>query len=150
MNALQIVQTIQDKKGQHVSATWQRQAKTRKGCPHIIAKRTSVYVRSGINFANLGEVKNGIEKGERGEVQSLPWGHWREGFFPFIIDHNGMEYIRLYPASFDNLKPSVEWSLDGKPATFDDVKSFLLASEFPKEEKPECFTVKAESVIEIN
>ena len=149
MKAIEIVENLNGKKGQHISATWQRQAKTLKNCGVVVGKRTKVFVRSGINFANISEVKNGISQNERGEVQALPWGTWREGFFPYIIDHKGVEYVRLYPSAFDNLKPSVEWTIDGKPATFDQVKPFLLASELPKDEKPLCFTVKAESVLEI-
>jgi len=150
MNALEIVENLKNKKGQHVAATWQRQAKTRKGSP-IIGKRTQVFVRSGINFANLSAVKSGIESGERGEIQPI-WkgkGQWKQ--FPFILFHvdTGVEYVRLYPAAFDNLKPSVEYTLDGKPATFEQVKPFLLESELPSDEKPDCFTVKAESIISI-
>lgn len=145
MNASEIVENLKGKKGQHVAATWQRPAKTYKNCPHVIAKRTSVFVRSGIDFANLATVKNGIESGERGEVQPLPWGKWKQ--FPYVIEHNGVEYVRLYPAAFENLKPSVEWSINGKPAKFEDVEPFLLASEL--KEKNECFVVKAENVIDI-
>ncbi len=149
MNALQIAEALMDKKGRHVRATWSRACKTFKGCPYVIAKRTSVFVRTGINYEHLSTVQNGIEKGERGEVQALPWGNWREGCFPYIIDHNGTEYIRLYPATFDNLRPSVEYTKDGLPTTFDEIKEWLLASEYPKDERAECFTVKAESIIEI-
>lgn len=150
MKAIEIVQELQNKKGRHIRATWSRMAKTFANCPHVITKRTSVFVRSGINFEHIAVVQNGIEKGERPEVQPLPWGQWREGFFPYVIDHKGIEYIRLYPATFDNLTPSVEWTIDGTPANFEKVKSFLLSSELPKkDEKPLCFTVKVESIIGI-
>lgn len=148
MNAQEIVSNVVTRKGQHVRATWQRVAKTFKDCPLLIVKRTSAYVRAGIEYANLALVKDGIANGERGEVESLPWGEWAK--YPFIITHKGKEYVRLYPATFANLAtPTVEWSIDGKPATYAQVEPFLLASEKRKddEEKPLCFTLKAEDVI---
>lgn len=141
MNALEIVSNVQSRKGQHVKATWQRIAKTFKDCPLLIVKRTSAYVRAGIEYANLA-MNEGTETGE------LPWGEWAK--YPFIIAHKGKEYVRLYPASFANLStPSVEWSIDGKPATYTQVEPYLLASEKRKddEDKPLCFTLKAEDII---
>jgi len=150
MKATEIIQQIESRRGQHVLVTWQRVAKTLKGASSLlIVKRTSAWVRSGINYANLGEVKEGIADGTRGEVQPLPWGEWIQ--FPFIIGHKGMEYVRLYPATFDNLVPSVEWSINGRPATYEAVEPYVQSSEKRKSEddKPLCFTVKAESVISI-
>jgi hypothetical protein len=115
MNAKQIVENLQNHKGQHVQACWTRPMKTRKDVPMSIVKRTCAYVRAGIDYANLRTVKEGVESGERAEVQGLKWGQWSE--FPFIIAHKGVDYVRLYPAVFANLKPTVEYSIDGKPAT---------------------------------
>lgn len=150
MNAIEIIQQIENRRGQHVKVTWQRVAKVLKGAQSLlIVKRTSAWVRSGINFANLGTVQKGIESGARGEVQPLPWGEWMQ--FPFIIEHKGVEYVRLYPASFDNLIPQVEWSINGRPSTYDKIEQYLVSSEKRKddEDKPLCFTVKADSVISI-
>ena len=151
MNAQEIVNALQNRKGQHVQITWQRQVKTLKTFAGVIAKRTTAYVRTGIDYANLSSVKAGIASGEREEVQSLPWGQWRAGAEKYIIDHNNQEYVRLYPASFDNLKPRVEWTLNGNPVAYDTISSVLLANERPKqdEEKAECFTVKAASIVSI-
>jgi hypothetical protein len=149
MNASEIIQQIENRRGQHVKVTWQRVAKTLKAASLVVSKRTSAWVRSGIDFSNLRVVKEGIENGERGEVQPLPWGEWID--FPFIIGHKGMEYVRLYPASFDNLVPEVEWSINDRPSTYEKVEPYLLSSEKRKDEddKPLCFTVKSESVISI-
>jgi hypothetical protein len=128
MNASEIVGNVQSRKGQHVRATWQRVCKTFKDCPLLIVKRTSAYVRAGIEYANLAVVKDAVANGERSEVESLPWGEWLK--YPFIISHKGKEYVRLYPATFANLAtPSVEWSIDGKPADYAQVEPYLLASE---------------------
>lgn len=150
MKASEIIESIESRRGRHVKVTWQRPAKTLKGAESlVISKRTCAWIRSGIDYANLAEVKAGIAAGERGEVQPLPWGEWIR--FPFIIGHKGQEYVRLYPASFDNLRPEVEWSINGRPSTYEKVEQYLLSSEKRKDEdeQPLCFTVKAESVIDI-
>ena len=159
MKALQVVQAVNGKKGQHVLAVWSREAKTVKGCAFSIVKRTAAWVRSGISYANLTSVKEGIQSGTREAVASLPWGQWREGFANYIIDHTPkgstvpVEYVRLYPATFANLakETRVEWMMDGVVATYAEVEPYLLASEKKKDDdKPvECFTLRAESIIEI-
>lgn len=125
MNASDIVNQLKNVKGQHVKASWERQVKTPKECPSVILKRTTAYVRAGIDYANLKSVKDGIASGERGEVEPLPWGTWTE--FPFIIAHNGVEYVRLYPAAFDNLKAEVSYTIDGAQATTEQV--YAIASK---------------------
>ncbi len=146
MNSIDIVKTLKNHKGQHIQACWRRQAKTRKGVSGI-EKQTCAYVRSGIDYANLGVVKQGIASGERGDVQPLPWGNWLE--FPFLIEHKGEHYVRLYPASFQNLKPSVQWFRDGNPVELADIKESLLASEYTtySDNEPVCFTIRANDVV---
>lgn len=150
MKALDIVQSLKDKKGRHVKAVWVRAAKTIVGCPFLIMKRTEAWVRSGISYANLQDIRQGVEAGTREPVQSLPWGRWREGFVNYIIDHKDKEYIRLYPASFHNLGAKVEWMMDGKPADYSIIEQWLLSSEKRHEhDKPACFTLDAENVVSI-
>ena len=152
MKATEIVSALQGKKGQHVSATWQRQCKVKKACDALVFKRTTCFVRSGINYANLADVREGIEAGTREAVQGLPWGAWREGMINYVIDHKDKEYIRLYPATFDNLRtPKVTWLLDGREVDYSAVEPYLLASEKRHEddERPACFTVNAADIISI-
>lgn len=148
MNAQEIVNRLAGHNGQHIQVAWQRQCKVRSGSP-VVTKQTIAFVRAGIDYANLGAVQTEIANGERGAVESLPWGQWQK--FPYVIEHKGVEYIRLYPASFGNLKPNVMYYINRQPVEFDTVKAFLLASELPKqgEDKPLCFTIKAESIISI-
>lgn len=147
MKAQEVVQYLQGKAGQHVNVSWSRKAKTRGSCPFEIIKHTSAFVRTGIKYANLQAVKSEIAAGNREQVGQLPFGHWRPGFENYIIDHNGTEYVRLYPASFDNLsEPQVSWTMDGITATFDDVKLYLKRSEDKREHQSACFTVKAEDI----
>jgi hypothetical protein len=155
MNAIEIVEGLRNhNKGAHVQVAWRRDCKTRKDCQHRIEKQTIAWVRAGISYANLTAVKDGISSGERDEVQELPWGQWRAGYANYIIDHElkdgvSREYVRLYPATFENLShPQVTYFVDGKPMEYQAIEAFLLASEKPKpdEEKPLCFCVQAESI----
>lgn len=154
MQTAEIVKAVQDKKGQHVQAVWRRDAKTKKGTAFKIEKRTCAWVRSGINYANLATVKEGIESGERGEVQPLQKGQaWLQ--FPFTLrnETSGQEYVRLYPATFENLRKETktEWIMDGVVVPYEQVEQYLLASDKRKEDKetPPCFLLKSESVMEI-
>jgi hypothetical protein len=150
-DAKAIVAYLSEHKGQHVPITWRREMKTRKGTTEKVEKLTRAYVRAGIDYANLASVKEGIESGERGEVQPLPaWQEWAQ--FPFILRHkeNGTEYVRLYPAKFDNLKPHVEYYVNGALVNEETVKPLCLASEFRERETPaEVFQVKADSILSI-
>ena len=151
MKAQDIVTSLQNRKGQHVQITWQRMAKTLKSFGGMIAKRTTAYVRSGINYSNLSDIRDAIEAGTREAVEGLPWGQWREGAANFIIDHKDKEYVRLYPATFANLQtPRVTWLLDGNEVEYAAVEPYLLSSEKRKDdERPACFTVNADDVLTI-
>ncbi len=154
MNANEIVNALKGKSGRHVPAVWEKKMKTLKGVTLPITKKTTAYVRAGIDYANLSTVKEGVESGERGDVQGLPWGEWE--LFPFIIRHTpkgasvSFQYVRLYPAVFDNLKTTVQYFIDGHPAKLEQVKPLCLASEFRDEEKEiTCFTLRAENILSI-
>jgi hypothetical protein len=151
MQAVQIIDALKNKKGQHVQITWNRACQVKKSADVAISKKTAAWVRSGISYANLKDIKNAIEQGLREDVQSLPWGTWRPGFENLIIDHKGTEYVRLYPAVFENLKNETIWYLNGEISTYEACEPFLLASDKrkPNEERPDCFTVKAESILSI-
>lgn len=150
LTAAQIVSALKENKGAHTPIVWERAMKTRADIAFTVTKRTCAYVRAGIDYANLSSVKEGIESGERGEVQALPWGEWSE--FPFIISHKGRNYVRLYPATFANLaaKTTSEYVADGVVITEDDAKRYCLASEFRKRDEPvTCFTIKAADILSI-
>lgn len=152
MQASEIVEKLKSRKGQHVLITWQRPAATLSKFTGVsIGKRTSAYVRAGINYANLSKVQSGIAAGTRDDVQSLPKSQeWEQ--FPFIIRRKDgtRQYVRLYPATFDNLTPSVEWTLNGVPSTYEAIEPYLMASEKRKnEDKADCFSLPAEYVTDI-
>lgn len=146
MNATQIVEALKTRKGQHARVYWTRTLKTLKDVPCVVTKHTTAWVRAGINYANLASVREGIEAGEREEVQPLKWGTWSQ--FPFIITHKGNDYVRLYPAVFENLKtPEVAYFIDGKEATAEECKALCLASEFrEREDELTCFTINTANI----
>jgi hypothetical protein len=142
------LEQLSGKAGQFVSASWASNptpAAAHKKTGVVLEKRTRAVVKTGIDFANLKEVKQGIASGERGEVESLPWGEW--AVFPYLINHKGAEYLRLYPAGG---KPDVEYFVNGKKVDRETFKSYLTpsaAAEMDKGEAPITFTVKAENVV---
>jgi hypothetical protein len=161
MNIDHIKQTLASKKGANLKATWVKTLKTRKeGRGFKVEKITSIVVRGGIDYENMGIVQ---EKREDGSLPSenagLPWGTWAE--FPLHIEHKGTDYARFYPASGINVatgepfKPEVTYLIDGVevPSGVEGwmrVRSLCLASEFPKRvSEPLCFTVKADNVLSI-
>jgi len=151
MNASQIVESLKGHKGQHLRVAWQRQCKTLKGAPSI-QKRVVAFVRTGIDYANLAKVKAGIANGERGPIAPI-WngkGEWAE--FPFIQRHKetGREYVRMFPAVFDNLKSPIvsEYLLRGQVVDKQEVAPFLQSCEL-RDTSPDCFTVKADDVVSV-
>jgi hypothetical protein len=136
-------------KGQFISATFRSEKKPaaiHKGT--ILEKRIEGVFRAGIDFGNLGSVKDGIEKGERGEVQSLPFGEWEK--FPYLIKHKETQYVRLYPTKNCVLK--VQYLVNGVESTKENFLSFLTPSDKAKAEngeRPECITVKVSNLIKL-
>ncbi len=162
MNASIVVETLLSRKGQHVPAHWRRTlegASIRAAFRHLkIEKETIAHVRTGVDYANTAAVAAEVEAGTRGtDVNGKPivaplWngkGEWVA--FPFIARHKdkGTEYVRMMPASFDNLRPSVQWYLNGVPVDFAAVSGYLTAKEMPSDTPPRCFTVKADDVVSI-
>jgi len=151
LTAADITEKILNCKGNFVKVFWKSNptpASAHKKAGIILEKVTNAVVRAGIDFANLSSVKEGIANGERGEVQSLPWGEWKQ--FPYVISHKDKEYIRLYP-SVGNI-PKVKYFVNNAEVDKNTFASYLTPSEANKllnpEEKPlECFTVSADNIL---
>ena len=147
-----IREKILSAKGNFVKAKWKSNPKPKAEFKSFqLEKITESVVRAGINFANLSSVKHAIEAGERGEVQSLPWGEWTA--FPYLIEHKGVEYIRLYPSEGINHYPKSVFYVNGEEVSKEIFAGYLTPSEQKKmlspEERPECFTIKASNILEI-
>jgi hypothetical protein len=114
----------------------------------LLEKITRAVVKAGIDYANLASVKQGIANGERGEVESLPWGEWKQ--FPYVITHKGKDYVRLYPAAQSN-QVSVTYKANGQEISKESFLSYLTPSDQAKAtsgERPACFTVTADNLID--
>jgi len=155
----QLIETLRNCKGAQRVAVWVTPIRKLRGDfngTHIVSKQVLARVRAGIDYANLGTVKDAIANGEREEVQPLPWGEWLQ--FPYAIGHTRKdgaynEYVRFYPpvlkAGSEVKKPQVQWYLDGVPTTYASVEPMLLASDKPTEEVPACFNVNVENIVAV-
>lgn len=103
-----------------------------------LSKTTTGVFRSGIDYAELSSVKEGIARGERGEVESLPWGEW--ALFPWIIIHKEVEYLRLYPAQ--GQRSTVVYTVDGSEVDKATFQAYLTPSQCAEKDAPACITKK--------
>lgn len=161
LSAEQIKNKILSSKGSFVKARWKsnpKPAATFKA--YNLEKITEGVVRAGINFANLSSVKDAIANGDRGEVQSLPWGEWKldsegKSMFPYIITHKDADYIRLYPSDGVNHYPKSTFYVNGEIVDKETFATYLTNSESKKlldpsgESRPECFTIKSDNILGI-
>ena len=149
--AAEIIANILAAKGQFVTARWTSVVPTAAAFKALnITKITSAVVRSGIDFANLTSVKDGIENEERSEVGSLPWGTWIN--FPYIIGHKEKTYVRLYPSLSANHIPKVSYFVDGIETPKAEILQYLTGSNVKKlteSKTPECFTLTSTNVLDI-
>ena len=119
-----------------------------------LVKETEGVYRAGIDYANLREVKEGVESGERGAVQSLPKNmEWVT--FPYHIRHtiSGENYLRLYyPTGGAIQTPSVTYKVNGTPVTKEEYLTYLTPSDAAPKEKSatrDCFIVKMKNILAI-
>lgn len=146
MNTSEILVSVMSKKGQFGRARWRKALKTRKGVQGKVEKVTSMSIRAGVDYDAMKVVKEKRESGELpAENAGLPWGQWVA--FPYLIAHKDKHYLRLYPNG--NGKIETQYFLNGSPATMEEISSYVLASELPKGEKPDCITVSLENIEEL-
>lgn len=157
-----IKEKILSSKGQFIKASWKSNpspAASFKKEGIILEKRTVAVIQSGVNFSNLSAVKDAIAAGDRNDVGELPWGAWKviDGVsqFPYIIEHKGVDYIRLTPSQAGNHIPKSTYYVDGVVVDKLKFAEYLTPSEArkiiePKEEdRPLCFTIKAENILDL-
>lgn len=141
----EILQVLFQTKAQFRSVTYVKPLKTRKGVTQVITKKIRMSVRAGLDYDNMKTVQ---EKRETGELPAqnagLQWGEWKN--FPYLIEHKGKEYIRLYPNY--NGKTETTYFVDGQPAQLEEFQTLVLASELPKTDgnKPDCISVSFDNV----
>lgn len=134
-------------KGQICTLQTVRNMKVRKGQPEVL-KQSSFQCRIGVSYDNIASV---IEKRENGQLPAenagLPWGEWIQ--FPHLISHNGNHYLRCTKIS-SNFIPKTCFYQNGKEISKDEAKIVCLASEFREDQDNEVFTIKVESIVEVN
>lgn len=134
-------------KGANIVLEWNRSVKTRKGVTDTIRKSVRMVGRIGIEYDNIGAVQVKRKTGELpAENAGLPWGRWE--CYPWLIEHNGKYYVRLYNGTSKLVKPNVEFTLNGETVAREEIESKLLASELA-EKTGDCFTCKVEDMTRI-
>jgi len=149
MKIQDIIAKVETRKGANLSATIHKTLKTLKGVEDVIEKKTNIVIRGGIDYDNIAIVQEMRESGALPDKNAgLPWGDWAQ--FPYHITHKGQDYARFYPASGIDFSTHVEYYRNGNVVAKDEVKELCLKSEFPeREEKPLCYTIKADNVVKI-
>ena len=126
--------------GQFQVVTWASEKKpsaANKGT--TLVSRTRCLVRSGVDFANM-------QRNEGRETGPLPWGEWAN--FPFIVRHNGADYVRLYPVR----GLGTRYFANGDPVDRETFASYLTpsaAATFLAGDRSDTITVKAANIISI-
>jgi hypothetical protein len=144
---LKFIDTLRSRKGQFVRieyTTTTEPAAAHKG--RSLSKRTTMTVRTGIDFANLASVQLAIANGERGEVQPLAWGEW--SMHPWLISHKGAEYLRV---TIDGVPINARstYMVDGAEVTREDYLSMLTPSKraaILDGDRPEVLTIKVSNI----
>lgn len=156
MNEQDYLGLVSGSKGQFINLSWERDVRLKasyKNCPNIkIRKHTTAVCRTGLSYDNISAVQ---EKRENGELPSqnggLPWGKWK--VFPWIIEHKGELYARIYNAANTNLKPNIYYTLNGVMISDSVAYTFMTPSDASRERERvscyECFTVKLDDVKEV-
>jgi len=149
MNTQDIMTTLQGVTGQHISMEFKSEATPRKESKAngvTLEKRVKGAFRAGIAYENLKQIKEAIEAGERGEVESLPWGEWKQ--YPYHITHKEKDYFRFYPPTGNGQKPSVQYFVNGKETTKDEYDTHLTESAKNKPKK-DCFVLEASNILNL-
>ncbi len=148
-NSEEILTRILNCKGQYISLITKSEvqpAATYKGVR--LEKIMSNKYRAGIQFKNLKSVKDAIEAGEREEIKPLRWGKWKK--YPYIIEHNNKEYIRLYPSTNSDSGIEVKYKVNGEEVPRSTFNLYLKPSDLNKQGTvPECYMVALDNILEI-
>jgi len=152
MTAQETLNKILNAKGNHVSIryrTFPVPAKPKGENAGIsLEKETRGAFCAGKNYANLTEVREAIEAGERGPVQAPNGRTWLE--HPFILESTktGEHLIRLYPATGNNQRPTSVYRVNGNEVSKEDFIKYLPASRINRE-APKCFDVRITGILDL-
>ena len=120
--------------------------RTRKGQPEIL-KESTFQCRLGVNYDNIAAVQAKREDGTLpAENAGLPWGEWIQ--FPHLIGHKGNHYMRCTTVN-SGFIPKVCFYQNGAEITRDQAQVACVKGEFDEKDN-EVFTIKVESIVEVN
>jgi hypothetical protein len=135
-------------KGANIILEWVRDLKTRKGVTDNLTKSVRMVGRVGMDYNHLGAVQEKRESGELpAEPQPLPWGTWAK--FPYLIEHKGGFYLRLYKGTSEKVHPECHFFRNGVEVSKEEIAPSLLKSEL-EERDGDCFTCKVENMTKIH
>jgi hypothetical protein len=137
-------------KGQFVVIRTVRDLKVYKGTVGHYEKDSTFTARIGVNYDNIGAVKEKRETGELPEENAgLPWGTWL--IFPYIIAHKGNHYVRCTSVNGNAAcVPTVRWLKDGVEISKETAMAVCTSAETGEKEERDVFTIKVESITHIN
>ena len=143
------VQNLLALKGQFISITYGRDAKTRKGVAPM-QKFSKMNLRVGVEYDNIQAVKDKREDGTLPPLNAgLSWGQYVPGLYPFIIEHKGELYLRVF--TVNGSKAESTFARDGVEVSREVAKVECLASEFAeREDTLETMTLKIAGILEVN
>lgn len=149
MNLNQVQTAVENApKGANIIVEWVRPCKVKKGCADSITKSVRMVGRIGIDYDNLKAVEAKRESGELpAENQGLPWGKWYA--FPYLIEHKGTYYLRLYNGTSDKVHADAHFFRNGVEVTKESLDNDLLAAE-KSSEHGDTFTCKVENMTRIH
>jgi hypothetical protein len=140
------VQDLMNLKGQIATLRTVRTMKVLKGQTEVL-KESTFQCRIGVKYDNIAAVKEKRADGTLPEENAgLPWGSWL--VFPYVIAHKGNHYFRCTTIQ-STFIPRVCFYQGGKEITKAQAQVACAASEFYEKDN-DVFTIKVESIVEIN
>ena len=142
------VDSMSSSKGRFVSLTFKSNPKPSAQFKSVVLEKvTKGTFRTGVDFSQIKVVKDGIENGERGEVQGLLEGQsW--AVFPFvIINKDGSQLLRLTIAT--GCKSEVTFKVNGLEVSREEFDSHLPPSARVKKDAPLVFNIKEANLLAI-
>lgn len=133
-----------NRKGQIATIKTKRAMRMRKGHDPVF-KESEFQCRIGVNYDNIGEVKEKRASGELPfENTGLPWGTWLH--FPYVIEHKEQYYIRC-TAVDNNFYRAPIYTQNGVVISEEEAKIACLKSEFGSDGI--VFNIKVDNIIDV-
>jgi len=149
MNLDKLIQAILSQaKGAERTIVQERPAKTKKSFAGNLIKRSVIRCRF-VNYEAQKTTKQARENGRK-EMPNNWESHVETHCDGLFTDHKGKLKVCVGHSAFGH-KGKKEFVLNGKPVELEQVKPFLLASEYKKSDSmPDWYTLEAQNIKEID